>query len=316
VRRFCTYFDGRYAPRALLMLRSLCDVLEDAEVWALGLDERALALAPYAPRAVRFTALIELLSANAELAAAHAAQGPERGWLMTIKPAWLAFVLERTPVGEGVTYVDADMMFLESPAAALDEGAEASIVLSPQRFTIGPAPEVFWGRYNAGWLGLRHDATALAFLEAWQRDCVGRMSPRYSNQKFLDHASTLHPNVCVLRHPGVNLAHWNVGGVTLAEREGRVLVDGRPLIAYHMAGLFPLVFGRCATGVTGRVLRGVLADRVYAPYLRRLRSIAEELGVAPVNTLDRVNWPERFQDRWLHRVALGLGWVRGDAVRF
>jgi hypothetical protein len=122
--------------------------------------------------------------------------------------------------------------------------------------------------------------------------------------------------VCVLRHPGVNLAHWNVGGVTLAERDGRVLVDGRPLVAYHMAGLFPLVFGRCATGVTGRVLQGVLADRVYAPYLRRLRSIAEELGVAPVDTLDRVSWPEHFKDRWLHRVALGLGWARGEAVRF
>jgi hypothetical protein len=316
VRRFCTYFDGRYAARALVMLRSLCALVEDVEVWALGLDGRALALEPRAPRAVRLVPLAELLDASRALAAARAAGGPERGWLMSVKPAWLAFVLERTPVGEGLTYVDADMTFLESPAAAIDEVAGASIVLSPQRFSIGAAPELFWGRFNAGWLGLRHDATARAFLEAWQVDCLGRMSPEYSNQKFLDRACLAYPDVRVLDHPGVNVAHWNVAGVTVTESEGRVFVDGRPLIAYHMAGLFPLLFGRCATGITGRVLGGTLRDRVYAPYLRRLRSVAEELGVAPVDTLDRVTWPAGFKDRWLHRVALGLGWARGDAVRF
>jgi len=315
VRRFCTYFDGRYAARALVMLRSLCDVVEDAEVWALGLDDRALALAPRAPRAVRFVPLDELLDANAALASSRAARLAERGWLMTVKPAWLAFVLDKTPAGESLTYVDADMTFLESPAAVIDEAA-ASIVLSPQRFSKGAAPELFWGRFNAGWLGVRHDATGRAFLEAWQEDCRGRMSPQYSNQKFLDRAFVVYPDVRVLDHPGVNLAHWNVAGVLVSESEGRVLVDGRPLVAYHMAGLFPLLFGRCATGIRGRVLGGTLRDRVYAPYLRRLRGAAAELGVAPVETLDRVNWPAGFKDRWLHRVALGLGWARGDAVRF
>ena len=86
MRRFCTYFDGRYAPRALVMLRSLCEHVEDVEVWALGLDGRALALEPRAPRAVRFVALGELLDASATLAASRAAETPERGWLMTIKP--------------------------------------------------------------------------------------------------------------------------------------------------------------------------------------------------------------------------------------
>jgi hypothetical protein len=316
VRRFCTYFDGRYAARALVMLRSLCEVVADAEVWALGLDDRALALASRAPRPVRFVPLGELLAANAALAAARAAGPAERGWLMTVKPAWLAFVLERTPAGEGLTYVDADMTFLESPAAAIDEVAGASIVLSPQRFSIGPAPELFWGRFNAGWLGVRHDATGRAFLEAWQEDCRGRMTPEYSNQKFLDRAFVVYPDVRVLDHPGVNLAHWNVAGVRLGESDGRVLVDGRPLVAYHMAGLFPLLFGRCATGITGRVLGGTLRDRVYAPYLRRLGSVAAELGVAPMDTLDRVDWPAGVKDRWVRRVALARGWARGDAVRF
>ena len=316
MRRLCTYFSGRYAARALVMLRSLCERVEDAEVWALALDARALALTTRAPQTVRFVALAELLDASPALAAARAPGTPERGWLMTIKPAWLAFVVARMPPGEALTYVDADMTFLDSPAAVLDEVAGASVVLSPQRFSIGAAPELFWGRFNAGWLGVRRDDTARAFLEAWQSDCRGRMTPEYSNQKFLDRVPATYPDVRVLDHPGVNVAHWNVAGVRITESEGRVLADGRPLVAYHMAGLFPLLFGRCATGLSGRVLGGTLRDRVYTPYLRRLRSVAAELGVAPVDTLDRVNWPAGFKDRWLHRVALGLGWARGDAVRF
>jgi hypothetical protein len=316
VRRFCTYFDGRYAARALVMLRSLCDLVDDAEVWALGLDDRALALAARAPRAVRFVPLAGLLDADRALAGARAAGEPERGWLMTVKPAWLAFVLEKTPVGESLTYVDADMTFLESPAAVVDETAAASIVLSPQRFSKGARPELFWGRFNAGWLGVRHDATGRAFLEAWQEDCRGRMSPQYSNQKFLDRAFAVYPDVRVLDHPGVNVAHWNVAGIRVTESQGRVLGGGRRRRANHMAGRVPVRFGRGATGITGRVLGGTLRDRVYAPYLRRLRAAAAEIGVAPVDTLDRVNWPAGLKDRWLHRVALGLGWARGDAVRF
>jgi hypothetical protein len=313
--QLCTYFDGRYAPRALLMLRSLLDVCPRAQVTALALDEGAMALASHAPASTRFVPLADLLAADTALAAARAS-GPERGWLMTVKPAWLAWVLRGLPLGSTLTYVDADMNFLAPPDEAIAEADAASVVLSPQRFAVGPQPERIWGRYNAGWLGLRHDATVLGFLTDWRRDCLGRMSPHYSNQRFLDGAQSLYPGGRVLAHPGVNVGPWNVGGLQLSERDGSVFVDGRPLVAYHMAGLFPLPFGRCATGVTGRVLRGPLEQRVYLPYLVNLRSAARELGVAPAQALGRVEWPRRFRERWRRRLVLLRGWARGGALAF
>jgi len=314
--RFCTYFDGRYAPRALLMLRTLFEALPSARLTALALDDEAMALGSRATGRTRFVGLRELLGANPALAAARASGAAERGWLMMVKPAWLAFVLETLPPGAYLTYVDADMTFLESPSEAIAEAAGASVVLSPQRFAVGAAPEKVWGRFNAGWLILRHDATAMAFLAEWQRDCIGRMSPGYSNQRFLDQAEARYPDVRVLAHPGINVAPWNVGGLELSERGGRVFVDGRPLVAYHMAGLFPLPLGRCATGVRGRVLAGSLRDRVYVPYLRRLRSAAVELGIPPANALARVDWPRRLADRWWLRLLRLRGWARGGALPF
>jgi hypothetical protein len=313
--QLCTYFDGRYAPRALLMLRSLVEVFPRAEVTALALDEGAMALAPHAPSSTRFVTLADLLAADASLATARAS-GPERGFLMTVKPAWLTWVLRGLPPGSTLTYVDADMTFLAPLDEAIAEADAASVVLSPQRFAVGPGPERIWGRYNAGWLGLRHDATALGFLSDWRRDCIGRMSPGYSNQRFLDRAEALYPGVRVLAHRGVNVGPWNVAGLHLSERDGSVVVDGRPLVAYHMAGLFPLPFGRCATGVTGRVLRGPLEQRVYLPYLDRLRSAARELGIAPAQALGRVEWPKGFRERWRRRLVLLRGWARGGALAF
>jgi len=296
------------------MLRSLCDVVEDAEVWALGLDDRALALAPRAPRAVRFVPLAELLDANAALAASRAARPAERGWLMTVKPAWLAFVLDKTAVGESLTYVDADMTFFESPAAIIDEAA-ASIVLSPQRFSKGAAPELFWGRFNAGWLGVRRDATGRAFLEAWQEDCRGRMSPEYSNQSSWT-ARSSSTRTCASGSSGREPRPLERGRRhRQRERGARPRRRPSPGRVSHGRAL-PAAVRPMRDGIRGRVLGGILRDRVYAPYLRRLRSVAAELGVAPVDTLDRVNWPAGLKDRWLHRVALGLGWARGEAVRF
>lgn len=312
---FCTYFDGRYAPRALLMMRSLTEVLPSARVAVLALDEQAAAVESHAPPDTLVVGLDALLRADAALTTASAAGQPERGWLMALKPAWLAHALAGLPPGESLTYVDADMYFLSSPEEALTKSATASVTLSPQRFT-SPRGDDFWGRFNAGWIGLRNDADARAFLEAWRRDCAGRMSPVYSNQKFLDRALAEHPGVRVLDHPGVNVAHWNVKGVTLRECAGRILVDGHPLVAYHMAGLFPFGFGRCVTGLGAHVLDGVLREQVYVPYLQRLRSTAQELGVPPARALDRVDWPTSLKDRWRFRVAQWRRWARGGAIRF
>lgn len=314
--RFCTYFDGRYAARALLMLRSLDAVLPGIEVWALALDDRAAALAKVAPAGVRFVPRRDLLEVDPLLARVRESATAERGWLMIVKPAWLAFVLRRLPSGETLTYVDADMTFLQSPVEAIAESGPAPITLSPQRFTAGPRAEQAWGRFNAGWIGLRHDATALRFLEDWRQDCVDHVSPAYSNQKFLDRVPGAYPGVHVSTHPGVNVAHWNVAGVALGWQDGRVTADGRPLVAYHMAGLFPLPFGRCATGVRGRVLRGVLKKRVYDPYLRDLRAAAREIAIQPVDALDRVHWPQGLAARWWLRLLLLRGWARGGALHY
>jgi hypothetical protein len=68
--------------------------------------------------------------------------------------------------------------------------------------------------------------------------------------------------------------------------------------------------------VTGSVLRGPLKERVYRPYLDRLRSVAREMGVAPAAALGRVEWPARFRPRWRRRLVLLRGWARGGTLAF
>jgi hypothetical protein len=91
----------------------------------------------------------------------------------------------------------------------------------------------------------------------------------------------------VLEHKGVNLAPWNVSGYSLAERDGRVLVDGDPLVCYHFHGfklLGPCLFdtGLSTYGVrTGAVLR----NGVYARYARRIHALSRRLVLSGDQTL-------------------------------
>jgi hypothetical protein len=232
---------------------------------------------------------------------------------MAVKPSWLAFQLARVADGESLTYVDADFWFLASPAEAIAESAAHAVALSPSRYTRAKA---HGPRFNAGWIGLRNEPRAHAFLAAWRRDCAGRMAKSYTNQVFLERAFGEFDGVGELRHPGVNVALRNVAGVELREHGDRLLADGRPLAAYHMSQLIPVAFGRCVARVRGPALGELLRERVYQPYLRELIAAARDLGVPRARALDRVEWPRSGGKRWKLRLRLWRRLLQGEGLRY
>jgi hypothetical protein len=152
-----------------------------------------------------------------------------------------------------VIHVDADFRFFAPTAPLFDEIGEASIAVSPHDFTPVFADLAVCGRFmNQGYLT--------------------RWPDRYSG-------------VHVIRHPGVNLAYWNIATRGLSG-VWRVIVDGRPLICYHFSGLFLDEAGvwRNARREFGANL-AFAVDRIYAPFLREVEDT----------------------DRWLRRLDPQLG---------
>lgn len=144
-----------------------------------------------------------------------------------------------------VVYFDPDIV-VYSPLAELDE---AFLTLTPHLTgSIGgddhPSERTISqaGAYNLGFLAVTRHADLPRFLAWWQQklehQCV--VEPErgiFVDQKWMDLAPGLFPDVRILRHDGYNVAYWNLR----QRRVAGMTVNGAPLRFFHFSGFEPEV---------------------------------------------------------------------------
>ncbi|MBI5921828.1 MAG: glycosyltransferase family 4 protein [Betaproteobacteria bacterium] len=151
-----------------------------------------------------------------------------------------------------VLYIDPDI-FLYRPLAeviqAFQEGAE--IILTPH--LLSPVTDEFnpdeldirrSGTYNLGFCGLAESANTHALLKWWQvklrRECIiAHDRGIFVDQSWMDLVPGLFSNVFILRHPGYNVAYWNLAQRSIESRDEMMTVNGFPLVFFHFSGLNP-----------------------------------------------------------------------------
>jgi hypothetical protein len=151
-----------------------------------------------------------------------------------VKPTFLKHLLN-TYALDTLTYLDPDI-FVYAPLdpihSALEQGAAA--VLTPHMTTPvfdGHSPSeqdiLYNGTYNLGFISLSNSAESFAILNWWERRCLdlgfseGR-SGLFVDQKWMNLAPGLFPNIAILRDPGCNMAYWNIHERTLTAENGVV----------------------------------------------------------------------------------------------
>ncbi len=174
--------------------------------------------------------------------------------ILELNTAVKPFVLERLFEREGVErlfYLDPDIFVfgpLLEARAALDAGQIALTphILSPIP-TDGRRPQerelLQSGTYNLGFLALRRTEETRTLLHWWQQRLYeGAYSDpargMFTDQKWMDLVPGLHRGVAVLRHPGYNVAYWNLHerGDLEAAGPGTWSVRGAPLRFFHFSG--------------------------------------------------------------------------------
>src|SRR5689334_4523337 len=111
-RLFCTLFYSNYLMRALALHRSFAKYFPgDCTLVMLAMDEEAhRLLARLALPRVRIISIEELEAKDAALKSVKPTRTiAEYSW--TSAPALLRYLLSEMPEGEGVVYLDADLMF-------------------------------------------------------------------------------------------------------------------------------------------------------------------------------------------------------------
>lgn len=163
-----------------------------------------------------------------------------------LKPFMSRWLFANTSVEKAI-YLDADVF----PFASLDDGFaaldNASILLSPH--LLGPSPRgdadgqealcLRFGVYNGGCLGLRRSPETTRFLEWF----VSRAATRafngrhglFTDQLWLNLVPAFFSGAATWRHPGANVANWNLHERALRRMRDGYAANDEPLLFVHMS---------------------------------------------------------------------------------
>ncbi len=214
---------------------------------------------------------------DVEILAAMRARYSPMALSCALKPCLIGALLRRgTPI---VHYVDADTLFFADPAPLTRFMAAHDVALTPHCLT--PIPDDGYlpsmltilraGVHNAGYVGVANTEGGRAFV-AWWADRLrehGQYAPADGlnhDQRWLDLAPSLFPGTGLQRHPGANVAYWNLHErIPTRRADGGYDVGGEPLLFYHFSGWSPREPERVSrhsqrhVAAPGSALAGILA---------------------------------------------------------
>ncbi|WP_207460657.1 hypothetical protein [Azospirillum sp. SYSU D00513] len=172
-----------------------------------------------------------------------------------IKPYAFA-KLFRNQAYRNAVYLDPDIYVLRRLNHVHDALRDHFMVLTPhitQSLDDGMLPDdqaiMRAGVFNLGFLALSRGADADAFLKWWceklRYHCVydEPQSGVFTDQKWIDLAPCFFNNIKILRHPGYNLAYWNLLHRPVANTPKGLTAAGRPVHFVHFSGINPSVSG-------------------------------------------------------------------------
>lgn len=178
-----------------------------------------------------------------------------------IKPFCMKWILDNRRE-DCVVYLDPDILVVSDLIELKQTLADgASIVLTPHSLAPlndGKDPDdirlMRTGAYNLGFCAIHRSPAAFAFIDWWGKhlleDCVVDLDNGiFVDQKFCDLAPCYFENVHILRHPGYNVAYWNLlhRQIKKIDNDGAFTANDQPLRFFHFSGVVasdPTVFSK------------------------------------------------------------------------
>ncbi len=160
-----------------------------------------------------------------------------------LKPYCLLHALDGG--AERALFLDGDMFVAQPFLTDLDAEWMNGILATPHLRTPDVETDFVYflrtGHFNAGFLGARNTPEARSLLSWWAervekhcyRDYYGGI---LEDQRWLDMAIALFDGTDVLRHLGINVAHWNLHECEFSQNgECLMAAPGTPLCLFHFS---------------------------------------------------------------------------------
>jgi SAM-dependent methyltransferase/glycosyltransferase involved in cell wall biosynthesis len=167
-----------------------------------------------------------------------------------VKPYFLSYLFEKLHL-EKLIYLDPDILITEKLDDLYGLLNEHSIVLVPHLtssieddYRPTELNILQAGTYNLGFIGLANSRELAPFLKWWENRVYDGcfMAPEegmHVDQKWIDLVPGLFDRVFVLRHPGYDVAYWNLHDRSIGFLNEQVVVNGGPCYFFHFSGFDP-----------------------------------------------------------------------------
>ena len=153
---------------------------------------------------------------------------------------------------DSILYLDPDILVTHPLDDLYEELKKADIILTPHLDKDYPDDGLMpddghimrSGIFNLGFIGLRKSDSTGEFLSWWKHKlydkCVIDTPAGYFvDQKFIDLASVLFPNITIIKDTGYNAAYWNTHSRRIYKKENKWMCNNGILYFYHFSNYKP-----------------------------------------------------------------------------
>jgi hypothetical protein len=167
-----------------------------------------------------------------------------------VKPFYMEYLLTQHPDVEELIYFDPDIIVFQPLTHLLDGLRQGPFLLTPH--TLSPFPDecmpaendfMNTGTYNLGFIAIRRNEETRRMVRWWMDklsdECrIDLCNGLFVDQKWINLVPHLFDGVRIEKHPGYNVAYWNLHERTLSQRpDGTWVVNGRhELQFFHFSG--------------------------------------------------------------------------------
>ncbi|PQA60086.1 glycosyl transferase [Siphonobacter curvatus] len=197
-----------------------------------------------------------------ELLELHRIHIPNREWMeknyditelnTAVKPLFFQHFYKQYPDYQNFIYFDPDIIVFTRLTYLLDRLQEHQFVLTPH--TLSPFPDTCMpnecdllntGTFNLGFIALRKTDQTQQFINWWAEKLAYQAyndicNGLFTDQKWINYVPHYFDGVYISRHPGHNVAYWNLHERQFTYRDGQWLInDNWPLQFFHFSGYSP-----------------------------------------------------------------------------
>jgi len=100
------------------------------------------------------------------------------------------------------------------------------------------------GVFNLGFIALSYNETTKNFLDWWSSHLMEHgysdiQRGMFTDQKWVDLVPSIFDDVYIIRHPGYNVAYWNLMQREVMIQDKKIFVNSKPVYFFHFSGFSP-----------------------------------------------------------------------------